>query len=327
MYSIHAEGNPMLVARTIRITSIAAVVALATVGSASAGTLRGNDNGLRYESDGAMTVRVWNEGRDLILVDTAATQFDRELPRTCAIEVVDAGVGARCVAPGQQELRITTGDGNSWITAWELPRRVSLHVKLGTGDNIVEGGSGDDRIDGGAGRDTLYGGPGDDRIDGNDGNDYLRGNGGNDDVRGGEGLNFLFGDGGDDLLVGGSSFEYFTGGRGDDVVRGGGGNDDIGLGAGDDVAHGGDGDDEIRGGAGQDTVHAGNGDDLVRLRDGEGDTVQCGGGNDIARVDAGEVDMARRSCEKVKQADAAIVDPVDQETATDDPLLPAAPLA
>ena len=72
--------------------------------------------------------------------------------------------------------------------------------------------------------------------------------------------------------------------------------------------------DEIRGGSGADRIFAGAGDDLVRARDGEGDEIRCGAGTDVARVDAAELDEARRSCEKVRQADVPAVDPADQDT-------------
>lgn len=292
----------------------AAIVLGATTASAGAATLRADDGVLRYRTDEAATVTAFTDGHELVLVDSTATSLDRALPDECVVEPVDAGIGARCDARGPQLLRISTGDAPAQIAAADLPRRVALDVRLGDAENVVEGGAGDDRIIGGAGRDTLYGGPGDDLVVGGDGNDYVRGNGGDDDVRGGEGLNFIFGDGGNDVLRGGSSFEFFTAGRGDDVVYGGDGGDDIGLGAGDDIAYGGDGDDEIRGGSGADRIFAGAGDDLVRARDGEGDEIRCGAGTDVARVDAAELDEARRSCEKVRQADVPAVDPADQDT-------------
>lgn len=305
--------------RACALVGVFTTMALAGPG-AHAATLSSTASGFRYTAapGESNTVRAWTDGRALHLTDLGVTAFDRDLPAACIAVPTDLGVGARCDARGEQLLRVELGDGNDILEAWELPRRVSLVVDAGSGDNLVEAGSGDDRLVGGADRDTLYGGPGDDVVIGGDGNDYVRGHGGDDVIRGGEGLNFLIGDGGDDVLYGGSSFEYFTAGSGADVVYAGAGADDIGLGAGDDVAFGGADDDEIRGGPGLDRLYGEGGNDLLRTRDGERDVVSCGGGGaDVARVDANELDEAKRSCERVKQADAVPVEPVDVEGITD----------
>jgi Ca2+-binding RTX toxin-like protein len=291
----------------------------ATSSAAHAATLSSTATGYRYVAAAgeANALRAWTDGRTLHLNDTGVSTFGTALPSGCITVPAELGIAADCDARGDQVLRIDLGDGNDILEAWELPRRVSLVVDAGSGENLVEGGSGDDRITGGADRDTLYGGPGDDLVVGGDGNDYVRGHSGDDVVKGGEGLNFIIGDGGDDELHGGSSFEYFIAGSGDDVVFGGGGADDIGLGRGDDVAFGGAGDDELRGGAGFDKLYGEGGNDLIRTRDGERDIVNCGGGaDDVARVDADELDEAKRSCEKVKQADSMPAEPADVEGTT-----------
>jgi Ca2+-binding RTX toxin-like protein len=297
--------------RILLATCLVLLAATTYAPMAGAASLRDTSDGWRYVGGGEdNAVIAIADGTDLVLTDTGAAALD-SIPAGCTDESAGIAVAVRCSARGQQELRITLGDGNDTITAFELPRRFTLDADVGNGDNVVEGGSGDDRIVGGIDRDTLYGGPGDDFVSGGAGNDYVRGNGGGDDVRGGDGLNFLFGDGGDDVLRGGSEFEYFTGGRGNDVILAGGGADDIGAGAGDDIVYGGAGDDEIRGGAGADRMYGEAGADLLRSRDGEADRLDCGGGADVARIDAGSIDSASRSCEQVKRADAVIVDPPD----------------
>lgn len=313
-----------MIRRTVSLRACALLGALAATAlgatGAQAATLSSTPSGFRYAAapGETNTVRAWTDGRTLHMTELGVTAFDGDLPAACSAVPADLGVGVACDARGEQVLRIDLGDGHDILEAWELPRRVSLVVDAGSGDNLVEAGSGDDRLVGGADRDTLYGGPGDDVVIGGDGNDYVRGHGGHDVIRGGEGLNFLLGDGGDDVLYGGSSFEYFTAGSGDDVVHAGAGADDIGLGAGDDIAFGGADDDEIRGGLGLDRLFGEGGNDLLRTRDGERDVVNCGGGGaDVARVDANELDEAKRSCERVKQADAVPVEPVDVEGITD----------
>jgi Ca2+-binding RTX toxin-like protein len=278
--------------------------------TAGAATLHGDRDGWIYTGGGeANTVTVVADGNALVLTDTGAPSLD-SIPPGCTDESAGIAVAVRCSTRGQQMLEIVLGDGNDTITATGLPRRFTLDADVGSGENVVTGGSGDDRIVGGDGRDTLYGGPGDDLVSGGAGNDYVRGNGGDDKVRGGSGLNFIIGDGGDDLLTGGDDFEYFTGGRGNDLILAGGGADDIGAGGGDDVVYGGGGDDEIRGGAGADRMFGEAGADLLRARDGESDRLDCGGGADVARIDAGSIDSTK-ACEQTRRADAAVVDPPD----------------
>ena len=301
--------------RSFRLVLVAAGMMLlgaATTSVASAATLRSTADGLRYTTTDAATLSAVTAGRDLILTDAGASELSGRLPANCASEPAAQGIVVRCDAPGAQVLRLDLSASADTVAALELPRRVALIVRAGDGDNVVEGGAGDDQLLGGAARDTFYGGPGADVVDGKDGSNYLRGNGGDDVLRGGAEIDFLIGDGGDDVIRGAGGIDFIDGGGGNDYVDGGAGFDDIGGGNGDDTLIGGADDDELRGGRGADRMLGGGGDDLIRARDGERDTIDCGSGSaDIARIDAGEIDEARRSCETVRQADAAIAEPVD----------------
>jgi Ca2+-binding RTX toxin-like protein len=76
------------------------------------------------------------------------------------------------------------------------------------GNDILHGGAGSDRLDGGANRDTLIGGQGKDELSG-----YL----GNDRLIGAQGKDRLYGSGGDDKLSGGRDKDLLYGGQGADV--------------------------------------------------------------------------------------------------------------
>ena len=298
---------------------LAVLFAIAGAATADAASITASSGGFTYAAavGEGMELDATVDGRELVLADTAATALTGRLPNSCTSTAADVGIAIRCDAPGPQTLRLTGGESGDRISAWQLPRRVSLLARLGNGDNIVEGGSGDDDIRGGDDRDTLYGGPGTDLLVGGDGNNYLRGNGGDDIVRGGAGaLDFLIGDGGNDSITGGAGVDYITGGGGDDQIDAGADNDDIGAGAGDDVILGGGGDDELRGGTGADRFAGGAGADLLRARDGEGDDLDCGaGGDDIARID-GLDDANSKTCEKIRTADTATTEPVDVNAPT-----------
>ncbi len=243
------------------------------------------------------------EGRTLLLNDTGAGPA-KGLPTNCQQVPTATTLSVRCDAPGDWVVRLDLADGDDRVEADTLPRRISLRVQAGEGENIVVGGGGDDQIFGGSGRDTLYGVYGNDLVDGGDGDNYVRGNSGDDDIRGGSGIDFVIGDGGNDVLRGGGELDFLYSGGGDDVVFGGGGPDSIDLAGGNDTAYGDAGLDDIEGGSGTDRMYGGGDDDLIRARDGEPDTIDCGAGSaDVARVDAAELDQARRSCERIREAE------------------------
>jgi hypothetical protein len=75
-------------------------------------------------------------------------------------------------------------------------------VRLGHGNDYVDGGDGDDRIWTREGNDKAYGGNGDDDIAADLGDDYVDGGTGDDDLDGGGGNDVVLGGDDDDSLVG-----------------------------------------------------------------------------------------------------------------------------
>ena len=294
---------------------VAVLALLAMASSANASSLRSTWSGLRYDAaPGEINdLTITATTRAVTFADLGSDDFTRNLPSGCTELPVDIGVSATCNLRGWLAFDINLGDEDDWVHADTMPRRISLLVDGGEGADIVEPGAGNDVIEGKGGDDTLYGGQGNDIVIGGAGFDYVRGNGGNDIVSGGADFDFMFGDGGKDRMTGGGDLDYMFGGGGDDMMDGDAGDDLVRGQGGNDYVSGSGGDDEVFGGLGRDAIDGGAGNDLLRARDGERDSVACGAGMDEARVDAGELDQARRSCEVVKQADAANPDPEDDD--------------
>ncbi|MBU9700186.1 hypothetical protein GU927_020335, partial [Rhodobacteraceae bacterium HSP-20] len=156
-------------------------------------------------------------------------------------------------------------------------------VKLGSGNDTVNGGAGNDTVDGGAGNDVLNGGGGNDSLAGGTGDDVIDGGTGNDALDGGIGNDALTGGDGSDTLAGGEGADTLDGGAGNDALDGGAGNDGLSGGAGNDALTGGEGSDTLVGGAGNDTLDGGAGDDDFLLA--AGDVATGGTGDDEFRFD------------------------------------------
>jgi len=181
---------------------------------------------------------------------------------------------------GAQIDEVRFADGTRW-TAADLIARArqtgvddDADIRLGAGDDVVDGLAGDDEIHGGAGNDRLSGGAGEDLLDGEEGDDVLAG--------GAEG----------DTLIGGAGTDLLSGDSGDDVLRGGANADDLRGGTGRDTLDGGDGDDRLRGDKGPDHLMPGGGADLLLVARGDGqDTAAVRDGSvrevDTVRFDAG----------------------------------------
>ncbi|MEM0985991.1 MAG: right-handed parallel beta-helix repeat-containing protein [Pseudomonadota bacterium] len=114
--------------------------------------------------------------------------------------------------------------------------------------DVIRLGEGDDRVDGGGGNDRLLGQGGDDTITGGNGNDNLAGGAGGDLLLGGPGEDRLIGGGAGDNLQGGAGADILIGGGGSDLLNGQGGNDTFVF----DAAH--RGDDLVRGFAAGETI-------------------------------------------------------------------------
>ncbi|PCJ09355.1 MAG: glycerophosphodiester phosphodiesterase [Rhodobacteraceae bacterium] len=159
-------------------------------------------------------------------------------------------------------------------------------IELGTGDDIVFGGSGTDtfvirasidnasysfyenevRITSKFGSDSLYDVEVVKFLDGSilvqhgsEGNDSLTGN----SPTGTFGFDMIHGHGGNDTISGGTEFDFLVGGDGHDRIMGRGGNDGLFGGSGNDHILGGGGEDSLYGGTGDDTLFGGTGNDVL----------------------------------------------------------------
>ena len=98
----------------------------------------------------------------------------------------------------------------------------SAHIRLGAGDDILDGAGarGAIRGEGGDGRDSVNGGSRADRLSGDAGFDDLSGEAGNDLLHGGPDFDDLRGGRGDDRLVGDAGIDVVDGGAGADSIVG-----------------------------------------------------------------------------------------------------------
>jgi Ca2+-binding RTX toxin-like protein len=94
-------------------------------------------------------------------------------------------------------------------------------IRMGSGNDIAEGGGGADLLYGNAGDDTLEGGPGSDKLYGGKGSDTLQAGEGDDRLKGGAGDDILIGDLGNDVLTGGAGNDtyVFDAGHGRDIIN------------------------------------------------------------------------------------------------------------
>lgn len=201
-------------------------------------------------------------------------------------------------------------DGDDTLrSSWDTGQIFALRggddrVRLGRGDDVVDGGAGTDTfvlgtafkpgrislsddavvIDSARGKDTLrdveivefrgakvsfqIGDGSDDRLDG-DANagaytDFLYGGGGDDRLIGGDGNDRLFGNSGADNLLGDAGADRLRGGGSDDRLNGGDGKDRLFGQRGADELNGAEGDDLLNGGGGRDLLIGHVGDDVLR---------------------------------------------------------------
>lgn len=183
------------------------------------------DGGYRFiagKQNTHLTITLQDDGR-LLFVDTGTAEL-RNIPATCARMTVAQGIAAVCQIPaalqtGDFYLEVWPRLGNDFVDGSTLPARFRMWVltdsgrdtvRLGAGDDFVNGAKGLDRVWGGAGDDWIRTGPGNDVIWGGDGNDKLvgtddddsiHGGEGNDRVDGGPGADSLWADGGTDVVA------------------------------------------------------------------------------------------------------------------------------
>ncbi len=168
-------------------------------------------------------LRVTRVDRGLRLVDPGTAEL-RERLRSCREIDVRVGIGAVCSVASRHtrrepmKLGIVPRLGHDLVDTSDLSARFDVSVladagrdvvRLGAGNDFVNGYRGADRVRGGAGRDwirtgvgddVIRGGPGRDRLLGVEDRDVVRGGGGRDEVNGGPGRDRLAGGPGADLV-------------------------------------------------------------------------------------------------------------------------------
>ncbi|SNS21888.1 calcium-binding protein [Tropicimonas sediminicola] len=101
-----------------------------------------------------------------------------------------------------------------------------------SGRDVIRLGAGDDRMNGFDGGDRMLGRAGDDTLGGGGGRDVIKGGRGADRLYGDNGADRLFGEAGRDRLDGGAGDDRLNGGRGADQMTGGAGADSFVFSAG-----------------------------------------------------------------------------------------------
>ena len=168
----------------------------------------------------------------LQFVDTGTKSW-KWLPRHCHAIAVGQGVGATC----RIDSRFTVAEpmlveiwprlGDDVIDTSALSARFDVSVlgdrgrevvRLGAGNNFVNGAQDADRVYGGPGRDWIRTGLDNDYIEGGGGDDYLVGVDGNDTVYGGQGNDQVFGSNGNDDLYAGDGRNVVSCGSGADTA-------------------------------------------------------------------------------------------------------------
>lgn len=200
-----------------------------SAGVASAATVSGNPDDLRYQAApgevNALTVTV--VGTDVQLADSGAP-----ISAGAVCTVIDDHT-VRCPAP-TDALDVLLAGGDDHLTMVGALQTLDVILEGGPGDDVLNGGQGTDLLFGEAGSDTIRGGGGNDLIEAGDpgfapdsrgAHNVLNGGAGDDrlncDCR--LGSNIVSGDAGDDRLMNGghdgnSASDVYSGGPGVDTV-------------------------------------------------------------------------------------------------------------
>jgi hypothetical protein len=281
-----SEVDGRLVKLAAPLAALAAVCALAPIGTAHAATVDHPPM-----SDTITYTAGTGEINDLHIDQPSATSYTFIEPGggPTITPLGDCGYisppsAAECldVANIVSHLVVDLGDEDDTLTIFRIATAASLNGGPGSDDFIDQGGAT-------LGPTTFDGGPPDDT--GEDTVEYARttpvtvsiGDGANDgapgegddvqgdieDVTGGAAADTLTGDAADNVLVGADGNDTVTGGAGDDLLMG----DLPGIVGGNDLLDGGEGNDELDGGPGSDTLHGGPGDDLLDAGAGQGSTT------------------------------------------------------
>lgn len=326
--------------------ALAAAVLLATPGAAGAAFTASTNggNGTLTGSDAAETLVISQSGGQL----THGRQTAGDPGFSSDLDWNTALAGDQTIAAGAMVTVNFAGGNDVLAPSGTAPSQV-----------VANGGAGDDTLDGSIGPDNLRGGSGDDRITPDNGADNAFGDDGDDALvwTNGDGTDTFDGGPGfdtaevdtaaanDTMTVaaggGGTTVSRDAPGAftvtalteavdlstfgGDDTVNvngtppsavsvdAGSGGDKLNGGGGAETLFGGSGNDAVTGGAGSDVLDGASGDDSITARDSAADQVRCGPGLDAAVLDPVGVDTAT-DCDIVDQPPAPATTPTPTPT-------------
>ncbi|PWN01128.1 hypothetical protein DJ010_19960 [Nocardioides silvaticus] len=137
--------------------------------------------------------------------DPRPTGWDR-LARACTRQRVDRGVSAICPVPAGVSpanpllLKLEMRLGNDYVNTSALGPEFKAEVLADAGREVIRLGAGDDWVNGYLGTERVWAGGGNDFVRGGEGDDVLHGEDGNDELVGLEGSDVLYGGQGRDQL-------------------------------------------------------------------------------------------------------------------------------
>jgi Ca2+-binding RTX toxin-like protein len=140
----------------------------------------------------------------------------RSLPRSCHRVRADRGIAATCRVGAKVSgrnpmlLQIWPRLGHDAVDTTALPAKFQVTVLGDAGSDVIRLGAGDDFVNGAAGRDRVWGGGGSEWIRTGKGHDYLNGGPGRDRLVGVEGNDRIIGGPGRDVLGGGPGKNSLT---------------------------------------------------------------------------------------------------------------------
>lgn len=168
--------------------------------------------------------------RGLRFTDPRTARWE-DLAGSCRRQRVRRGVAAVCRVPGwvspanplllSMELRL----GDDSVDTTTLGPEFKAYILADAGRDVIRLGAGDDFVNGAFHRDLIWGGPGDDFIRSGEANDVVYGQDGNDHLVGGKASDVLRGGDGNDLVEGGPGNDRMSGDAGADRLKCGDGTD------------------------------------------------------------------------------------------------------
>ena len=188
-------------------------------------------HGYVYQAGQQDSRLVVTPGNGSVRFEDRGTRKLRSLPASCRRAGSAVGIAATCAVPQDLSerkpvlLEIWPRLGDDRVTTRALPPAFQVAVLGDDGRDVIRLGPGDDFVNGAMKRDRIRGGRGSDWIRSGIGNDLLRGGPGDDRLVGQEDVDTVRGGDGDDAVEGGTGSDVLYSGSGDNRVLCGDGRD------------------------------------------------------------------------------------------------------